>query len=305
MKVFITGVNGFIGSHLAKRMIDEGHTVVGLVKDIIPSEWLTEALKSCVLVRGDIRNISLLKRVLNDYEIECCIHLAAKSIVKLAYRNPIDTFEVNCIGTAKVLEACRQIAVDRVLVQSTDKVYGNQMNATVDSKRIPTEPYGTSKICSDLIAKTYAQNYGMKILITRPCNTYGYDTNNRIIPNTIRSCLRGEAPIIFKNDTSMRQYIYIDDLTSCFAWLICEKTNAGEYLIATEDVKNQEEVVMEILKHFPHLNPKYIEKPEILEIKNQSMEVKTWPPHWEPKVNFEEGIKLTIEKFKKYWNSLE
>jgi len=304
MMILVTGASGFIGSHLCKKLTEKGEKVIAQIHNWVPSKWLSEALRNCIKVRGDIRDFAFLRRIIARYEISRVYHLAAVSIVKTAFRDPINVFDVNVMGTVKLLEACRQIGVKKVIVQSTDKVYGEQENAVVwKTPLIPTEPYGTSKICADVIAQSYTKTYGMNIIITRPCNTYGFDLSNRIVPNTIRACLRGQSPIIYKNDKSKRQYIYVEDLTSALIYLmehepswITSQLNAVN--IATEDILDQEQVVLKILEFFPELEPRYVEKPRLKEIKSQSMIPSDFG--WKPKYSFGEGIELTIGKFKRY-----
>ena len=298
--IFITGIQGFIGSHLAKKMREEGHKVIGLVRDYHSTKWLKEALKGSIRVRGDVTNFRILKRALNQYQIDWCIHLAAMSIVKTAHRDPIGTFSTNVMGTVKLLEACRQLEIKKLVIQSTDKVYGNLMDATTSSPLKPTEIYGTSKCCIDFAAQTFIETYGMSIAISRMCNVYGFDKENRIIPNTIRNCLHNQSPVIFKNDTSKRQYIHINDACAALKFLSENDWTKGVYNIATNNILNQEEVVLKILKFFPALKPRYIEKPKLKQIESQSMHPTTYPPYWEPKVTFEEGIKQTIDDFRRY-----
>lgn len=296
MSVLITGASGFVGSHLARYLIGQGEKVVSLVHDSFSwNRWVKESLKSTIKVKGDIRDLNFLKRVLSHYEITTVYHLAALSIVKHAWKDPVNTFDVNVLGTVKLLEACRQLNVEKILVQSTDKVYGNKIDAQIGSPLIPTEPYGSSKICTDIAAQTYALTYDMNITIVRPCNIYGYDWNNRIIPNTIRACLRKESPTIFKNDRSKRQYIYIQDVLDALKYL-STKEYLGKYNVASEAILDQEEVVLKILSFFPSLKPRYIEKGEMYEIKSQSMKTSLWKLQF----SFEEGIKRTIETFREY-----
>jgi len=299
MVVLVTGSTGFIGSHLVKRLREEGEKVVSLIHDCpVWTKWLENSMKHTIKVHGDIRDFHFLKRVISHYEISHVFHLAAMSIVKHAYKDPINTYDINVMGTVKLLEACRQLDVEWVLVQTTDKIFGNQRGANVDSKYIPTEPYGTSKICCDVIARSFAETYGMNIVITRCCNVYGYDWNNRIIPNTIKACLRGESPIIYKNDKSERQYIYIDDVIDSFIKLFRGECRVSTNMvnIATPEVLTQEEVVLKILEFFPGLKPRYVEKPGIKQIKSQSM-IPTLPLEYTP---FDDGIQYTIHAFKKY-----
>jgi len=296
MTVLITGATGFIGSHLVKEYVKLGKKVVAMVHDTpVWTKWLTEALDGAIIVQGDVRDYHFLMRVINQYSVDTVIHLAAQSIVKKAYNDPVNTYDINVMGTVKVLEACRQLDVEKVLVQSTDKVYGEQEWAATFSYLFPTEPYGTSKICADVIAQSYIKTYDMNILIPRCCNVYGLDFNNRIIPNTIRACLRGQSPVIYKNSKAKRQFIYIDDVVNTIIFLL-EINHTGVTNIATPEVFTQEEVVLKILKHFPNIKPKYVEKPPIKEIEVQSM-IPNFPSQY---TSFDEGIALTIDAFRKY-----
>jgi len=297
MVSLVTGANGFIGSHLAAKLVEKGEKVVALFRDCLPTKWLKEALKPCIRVRGDILNIKLLKRVMVQYRVDTVYHLAARAIVSQALINPVEALETNILGTANVLEAARQVGVNRVLVMSTDKVYGEAYSVTGRAPLKPTGIYETSKACADFIAQSYMKTYGMEVVIPRACNAYGYDLNPRIIPNTIMACLRGKSPIIYKNVTGERQYIYIDDLTDALIRL-AEGPFKGPYNVCTDDVLTQKQVVETILKFFPDIKPKLVEKRGIPEIPGQSMVLSSFG--WKPKFSFEEGIKLTIEKFKRY-----
>jgi len=297
MTVLVTGATGFIGSHLVREYSKLGEKVVAVVHDNpVWTKWLTEALSGAVLVQGDVRDFRFLMRVINQYSVDTVVHLAAQAIVKRAHRDPINTYDINVMGTVKVLEACRQLGVERILVQSSDKVYGNQMGATKNSRLLPTEPYGTSKICADMIAQSYAETYGMHVLIVRCCNVYGYDPfNSRIIPNTIKACLRGESPIIYKGHKGLRQYVYVQDVVDTMISLL-ELGKEGVVHIGTLDIFDQETVVKKILRFFPDIKPRYVEAPKLKEIRSQSLV----PDYPEKPTPFEEGIRETILTFKKY-----
>lgn len=298
MTVLVTGASGFIGSHLVKRLTDDDEKVVSLVHDSpVWTRWLKESVKPTIKVHGDIRDSHFLRRVLNQYEVDKVYHLAAQSIVKRAYKDPVNTFDINVMGTVKLLEACRQLDVEKMIIQSTDKIYGNQIDATLESPLRATEPYGSSKIAADVAAQTFAETYGMNIVISRSCNCYGYDLANRIVSNTVRSCLRGESPVIYKDDKSERQYIYVKDLVDALKHLM-DHTVPGICNICTSDVLNQEEVVLKILECFPQLKPRYVEKPDIKQIRSQSMTPVLL--NWGPRYSFKEGIGLTIVTFRTY-----
>jgi len=299
----ITGISGFIGSNLAKRLQNKCN-VVGIVRDFVPKNPLKLlGVEEVTLVRGDVRNFRLLTRVLSTYDIDTVFHLAAQSEVKKALKDPISTFESNVMGTVNVLEACRIIGgVERILFTSTDKIYGEGLSASEDDPLRPKEIYGASKACGDIIAQTYIEAYGLAIFITRACNVYGPgDLHSRIIPNTIRACLKGESPIIFENYKGVREYLYVDDLIDAFLMLIEDPLLSGGVCnIGSGEVKGQEEVVLEILKHFPNLKPEYVDYPgKVTEIEEQSLNTRRIRMlGWEPRVSFEEGIRRTVEWWK-------
>ena len=307
MRILVTGATGLIGSHLAKKLTDEGNEVVVFYRDIVPSIWYDEALEKCVNVQGDVRNLGLLKRVLNEYAIEHIYHLAGETIVGRAFRDPINTFETNIIGTLNVLEASRQFDVKQILVQNTDKVYGERINAREDDCLVPMEPYNTSKICQDYLARSYIETYGMRITLPRSCNVYGYDMSSRIIPNTIRSCLRGNPPVLFTGEEeTVRQYIHVSDVCNAAVFLM-GKGWVGPINVATDDVLTQAQVIKCICKYFGMREQPVRRQGSFKQILKQSMDwSKIKALGWKPQITFEDGIKITIEAFKRYrkdWDS--
>jgi len=302
VRVFVTGGSGFIGSHLVNELKRENDVVV-LVRDI-PSplstwgKWISDVLQGCTIVLGDVLNSRLLRRVLAEYHVEYVYHLAAQAVVSTALKDPFGTFQTNILGTVNVLEACRQVGADKVLVMSTDKVYGNRMKAVEKDPLVSAGIYETSKACQDLVAQAFQEAYDMDVLIARACNCYGFDFAPRIVSNTVRACLRGETPIIFEGEKTLRQYIYVVDLCDALIHLMKHAPYKGVYNIATPDIMSQEQVVRTILKFFPNLKPKYTKREPVKEIQSQSMVSSQFG--WKPKYSFEEGIKETIERFRKW-----
>jgi len=302
MKIFVTGGSGFIGSHLVNQLKRE-HEVIVLIRDI-PTQlspwgkWSYEMLQGCTIVLGDILNQRLLRRALAEYRVEQIYHLAAQAVVSTALKDPFGTFQTNVLGTVNVLETCRQVGVDRVLVMSTDKIYGNRMNAIETDPLVSTGIYETSKASQDLVAQAFQSVYGMNIVIPRACNCYGFDFAPRIVSNTIRACLRGEQPIIFEGEKTLRQYIYVEDLCDALVHLMSHAPYKGIYNIATPDLFTQEGVVNIILYFFPDLRPKYVKREMTREIHSQSMVCSGFD--WKPKFTFEEGIRKTMEQFRKW-----
>jgi CDP-glucose 4,6-dehydratase len=230
--VLITGATGLVGSWLLKRLAGAGADVLCLVRDWVPQSEAarTHLLDRVRVIRGDVRDRTLLERALGEYEIDTVFHLAAQAIVGIANRNPISTFETNIQGTWNVLEACRRSpGVASVVIASSDKAYGDQRTLpyTEDAPLQGQHPYDVSKSCADLIAGTYAKTYGLPVAITRCGNFYGGgDLNwNRIVPGTIRSVIRGERPVIRSDGQYIRDYFYVEDGAAAYM-LLAEQLHA-------------------------------------------------------------------------------
>ncbi len=223
---FVTGGTGLVGSWLVRRLVQAGADVVCLVRDWVPQSDLVRSRKieQVTVVRGDVRDRDLLERALGEYEINTVIHLAAQTIVTIANRNPISTFETNITGTWNLLEACRRSPrIGQVVIASSDKAYGDQETLPYD-ERTPLQgqhPYDVSKSAADLIAHMYAVSFDLPVVVTRCGNFYGGgDLNwNRIVPGTIRSVLRGQRPVIRSDGNFIRDYFYVEDGAAAYMLL--------------------------------------------------------------------------------------
>src|SRR3984893_12747892 len=170
--VFVAGRTGIVGGWLVRRLLDAGADLVCLVRDWVPkSEFVRGQLVDQVkVVRGDVNAQPLLERTLGEYEIDTIIHLAAQTIVGIANRNPVSTFETNIAGTWALLEACRRSpTVKQIVIASSDKAYGNHelLPYTESMPLAGRHPYDVSKSAGDLIAQSYAATYGMPVVVTR------------------------------------------------------------------------------------------------------------------------------------------
>jgi CDP-glucose 4,6-dehydratase len=234
---FVSGATGLVGSWLVRRLLEAGAEVVCLVRDWAPqSELVRSGLIDRVrVVRGDVCDQALLERALGEYEIDTVMHLAAQTIVTIANRNPISTFEANIAGTWALLEACRRSpAAKQIIVASSDKAYGDHeiLPYSEDTALQGRHPYDVSKSCADLIAQSYATTYRLPVAITRCGNFYGGgDLNwNRIVPGTIRSIVRGQPPIIRSDGQFVRDYFYVEDGAAAYM-LLAERLAADRTLI--------------------------------------------------------------------------
>ncbi len=305
----VTGATGLLGGWLTSRLLESEASVVCLVRDWVPRSLLLSGDLSTkvTLVRGDVCDQTLLERVLGEYEIDTVMHLAAQSIVPIANRNPISTFQTNVAGTWSMLEASRRSpTVKQIVYASSDKAYG-------DGDRLPYDestplrgrhPYDVSKSCGDLIAQSYAATYGLPVAITRCGNFFGGgDLNwNRIVPGTIRAALRGDRPSIRSDGTLIRDYFYVEDGAAAYM-LLAERLASDATLrgVAFNFSNELQLAVSEIVERILTLMRKDMEfearNDASNEISHQYLTAARARERlgWAPLYSLEEGLRRTID----------
>ena len=315
----VTGATGLVGGWLVRRLIQSGADVVCLVRDWVPQSELVRArlIEQVKVVRGDVREQAEMERVLGEYEIDTVIHLAAQTIVGIANRNPVSTFETNVAGTWSILEACRRSpSVKQIVIASSDKAYGEHeiLPYTEDAPLKGRHPYDASKSCADLIAQTYAATYDLPVAITRCGNFYGGgDLNwNRIVPGTIRSVLRKQRPVIRSDGHYVRDYFYAED--GALANMILAEKLAQNPDLRGEAFNFSNEIqvtVIEVVRHILALMNSELE-PDIRseatnEIPHQylSAEKARRVLGWRPGFTLETGLGQTIEWYKDFLGTSE
>ena len=313
-RVFVTGASGLVGGWLVEALLKEGADVVILLRDWVPGSRLlaSELLKKTSVVRGDLSDSRNLERILAEYEIKSVIHLAAQTIVPIANKNPLSTFESNIAGTWDLLEACRHVkSIESVVVASSDKAYGDVPNLPYkeDMPLSAVYPYDVSKACADMISFSYAQTFDLPVAITRCGNFFGGgDLNwNRIIPGTIRAVVRGKSPIIRSDGTLIRDYIYVEDAVSAYMTLTkslsLDPSLKGEaFNFSNETQRTVLDLTKTIIKILVSSLKPIIQGKNYGEIQAQYLDSSkaTARLGWKPKYGIEEGLKKTISWYKNY-----
>ena len=310
----VTGATGLVGGWLVRQLLAAGAHVICLVRDWVPQSELVRAgmIDQVASVRGDLRDQALLERVLGEYEVATVMHLAAQTIVGIANRNPISTFETNIQGTWALLEACRRSPlVKQIILASSDKAYGDHLTLPYD-EQTPLQgrhPYDVSKSCGDLIGTSYAVTYGLPVAITRCGNFYGGgDLNwNRIVPGTIRSVLRGQRPIVRSDGQYVRDYFYVEDGATAYMRL-------AEALAATPELRGEafnfsnelQVTVLDIVRQILRLMASDLD-PDVRneatnEIRHQYLDSSKARQmlSWQPLFSLEEGLQRTIAWYRAF-----
>ncbi len=312
---FVTGATGLVGSWLVRRLVASGADVICLVRDWVPQSELVRSgwIERVKVVRGDVRDRDILERAMGEFEIDTVFHLAAQTIVTIANRNPISTFESNVAGTWKLMEACRRSPkVKQIVIASSDKAYGDQEKLPY-SEETPLRglhPYDVSKSCADLIAHTYAVSYNLPVTITRCGNFYGGgDFNwNRIIPGTIRSILRGHNPVIRSDGKYVRDYFYVEDGAAAnmhlAEYLAKNPTLKGEAFNFSNEIQMTVSQIVEKILSLMGSNLQVDIRNEVSnEILHQylSAEKARTQLGWKPFFDLEQGLEQTVEWYKDYF----
>lgn len=313
-RVFITGCTGFLGSWLTAALLERGAAVIGLVRAREPESQLvrTGLIGRIDQVTGELLDYDLLKRTLVEKEIDTIFHLAGQTIVGIANREPVATFEINIRGTWLLLEAVRQTpSVRGVVVASSEKAYGEQANLPY-LEEFPLQgrhPYEVSKSCADLIAQSFAHTFGLAIAVTRCSNLFGGGdlSWNRLIPGTIQSVLSGEKPVIRSDGSFRRDYLYVADAVRGYLMLAEKLTEPGvrgePFNLGSGCAVSALEVVRTIvaLSGNPKLEPVILN-----EVKNEILDEYLSPEKakraigWRPQYTLAGGLKETMAWYKAY-----
>ncbi|MDJ0949920.1 MAG: SDR family NAD(P)-dependent oxidoreductase [Alphaproteobacteria bacterium] len=222
--VLVTGADGFIGSHLAERLVTEGAQVTALALynafdshgwlDSLPEDSRTQMR----LVRGDLRDVGFTLRLVEGHDL--VFHLAALIAIPHSYAAPQSYVDVNVTGTLNVLEAARAAGVERTVHTSTSEVYGTAQVTpiTEDHPLQGQSPYAASKIGADMMAEAYARSFDLPVVILRPFNTYGPRQSERaVISSVIRQALDPACDAIRVGDLSpQRDFTYVSDTVEAF-----------------------------------------------------------------------------------------
>lgn len=312
-RVLVTGYEGFLGSWLTKAFIKEGANVTGLdliykrPKSILMPEGLHSLMKC---IKGDISDLSLIKHTIKKYKPEIIFHLAAEAIVIKANKNPIKTFKSNIQGTWNILEACRDNKdIECLVIASSDKAYGTQkiLPYTENTPLCGKHPYDVSKSCADLLAIAYYNTYKVPLCVTRCGNIYGPGDLNfsRIVPDTIKSLIKGKELIIRSDGKFTRDYVYVEDIVNGYM-VLAEKIKKLKLYGEAFNFSNEKPItVLDLFKSTVRVYGRKTIKLKILnkakdEIRHQYLSAKKAKKvlGWSPKHTLKDGLKKTLEWYK-------
>tara|TARA_Y100000816_G_scaffold191411_1_gene139495 strand:- start:1969 stop:2964 length:996 start_codon:yes stop_codon:yes gene_type:complete len=237
MKIFLTGSEGFIGSHLAEKLVKNGHDLTCLVLYNSFNSWgwldkINEKVKKDIrIITGDIRDEFAINKILKK-NTEVIINLAALIGIPYSYRSPKSYFETNSIGLMNILNSSINSNVQKIIHVSTSEVYGTPKYLPIDEKHLVAaqSPYAASKIAADQIALSYHKSFNVPVSILRPFNTFGPRQSLRAIIPTIVTQALNKKIIKLGSTYPTRDLTYIDDTTDAFIAALNKKKDIGEII---------------------------------------------------------------------------
>jgi NAD dependent epimerase/dehydratase len=310
-KILVTGADGFIGSHLTEYLVDNGYSVKAFVyyNSFNSWGWLDtfpkEKLQNIEIFTGDIRDPNGVRNAMRDVQV--VFHLAALIAIPYSYYSPDSYVDTNIKGTLNVLQAARDLSIEKVLVTSTSEVYGTARYVPIDENhpRQGQSPYSATKIGADSIAESFYRSFKTPVTIVRPFNTYGPRQSARaVIPTIITQLLNGVNRIKLGSLEPTRDLVYVKDTARGFYEIAkCDELTGHEINIATQ----QEISIGELAKTLIRLiNPDAKVVTDINRLRPQNSEVERLMGSnyklkeytgWQPETDLKTGLMQTIEWF--------
>lgn len=310
--VLVTGADGFIGSHLVERLLEEGCKIKAFCYynsfnswgwlDVFPKELLSQI----VVFTGDVRDSNGVRTAMKDVDV--VFHLAALIAIPFSYHSPDSYLDTNIKGTLNIVQAAKDLGVERVLITSTSEVYGTAQYIPIDEKhpRQPQSPYSASKIGADCLAESFYRSFNVPLTIVRPFNTYGPRQSARaVIPTIITQLLSGKEEIQLGDRRPTRDLVFVKDTVEGFVQIAKTKSLIGEDCnIATQSEISVSDLAQELIDQ---LNPNARivadetrlrpEKSEVFRLYGSNEKILKHTA-WKQQYTLEKGLAETIEWFK-------
>ncbi len=322
MRILITGVSGFIGTHLADKFVAEGHEVYGTTWEQIGSiDVLPETLEKLNVTRVDIRDFFAVRRAMKKAQPDKIFHLAAQSYPAVSWTFANETFHTNVVGTSNLFEAVRETGTNpTIIVACSSAQYGKiffdpkYIPVKEDAPFLPLHPYGVSKIATDLMAYQYFENFGLKNIRVRIFNATGPRKEGDVLGDFTTQVAKIEAglqePIIkVGNLETQREINDIRDYTEAF-WLLSEKGKYGEaYNLCSSKVYKIKDLLDKVLAQSSKkiqivVDPEKLRHTDEPIITGDNTKIKT-ELGWQPKYTIEQTVQASLEHWRRKFRVLK
>ncbi|MBI5145311.1 MAG: GDP-mannose 4,6-dehydratase [Candidatus Omnitrophica bacterium] len=317
MKILITGITGFVGSHLAEYIVNlkEKHEIFGICRWRSPRDNLSKIYNKITLVEGDLLDLSSLIRHIEAIKPEVIFHLAAQSYVLTSFNSPLQTLSTNVLGTANLLEAVRITGIDPIVhICSSSEVYGQVSEADIPIKETcsfkPASPYAVSKVAEDMLALQYWLSYKIRTIRTRMFTHTGPKRGDIFAMSFFaKQAAAGELglqePVIYVgNLKSVRTFCDVRDAVRAY-WIMINKCRAGEVYniggIRTMTIKEALDIMLSFSKKKFKIkvDPRLI-RPSDVTLQIPCIDKFKNETGWEPQIPLEKTLKDLLD----YWRDM-
>lgn len=313
-KVLVTGAGGFIGSHLAEKLVEAGAEVTALAHYNALNSWGNlelvpkGKLGGMKVVLGDISDPFFVRQLVAGHDI--VFHLAALIGIPYSYVAPQQYVAVNIQGTVNVLEACRGEGVQKLVQTSTSETYGTAIYTPIDEKH-PLQgqsPYSASKIAADMMAESYYRSFGLPVATCRPFNTFGPRQSARaVIPTMILQLLEGGASVKLGSLEPYRDFNFVADTVDGFLAVAASESTVGEVVNIgsgrTVTIRQVWEQLLAITGASPTVDCEADrvrpEKSEVMKLQADAGKASRLTG-WQSSRTLEEGLRSTVKWFSEY-----
>ena len=315
MKFFVSGADGFIGSHLVEELVARGHRVTALAQynSFNSIGWLAsiseQAKASVDVVLGDVRDAGFMHNAIAGHSHVA--HLAALIAIPFSYTSPASYVQTNVEGTLNVLESCRRNGVERLIHTSTSEVYGTAQYVPIDEAHpvIGQSPYSASKIGADQLAHSYWSSFGVPVVTLRPFNTYGPRQSQRAFIPSVAVQLLAEVPRINLGSLSpTRDLTFVSDTARGFADVLLSDSGVGQTFNMGSgfevSMRQVFDTLCEIAGSFPEValdaervRPEASEVERLLSDSSKISETFGWEPKYGHQKGLRRGLEATYEWF--------
>ncbi len=315
MKVFVTGADGFIGSHLVESLVDAGYEVTALClyNSFGSYGWLEnipkEKKENLNILLGDVRDPISIKDGMKGSEI--VFHLAALIAIPYSYLAPSSYVDTNIKGTLNVLQTARELDVPRVIHTSTSETYGSAQYVPIDEKHplVAQSPYAASKIGADQMALSYWKTFSLPVTILRPFNTYGPRQSNRaVIPQIITQIAQKKSELKLGSLSPTRDFNFVKDTCEAFIATANSSKTIGEVINSASNfeisVGETAELISKMMNssiniesELERIRPEKSEVNRLYGCNEKIFSLTDWDPKYAGIDGFVKGLEKTIDWF--------
>ena len=317
-KILVTGGAGFMGSYFIKYLISK-HPYIEIINlDALTYAGNLDNLDNLVdngrytFIKGDITDIDLIDKTVQDNNIELIVNFAAETHVDNSIQSPLKAVNTNVMGVASILEVVRKYNIELLQI-STDEVFGTTDTGsfTEQSSFAPNSPYSAAKAGGDLLCRAYNETYGTKVIVTHSCNVMGPNQYpEKLIPLAITNLMENKKIPLYGDGLNVREWIYVEDHSRAIEYIIENGTQGEVYNIGTGYEITNLDLITKLLNNFglDIDSIEYVTDRPAHDRRYSIDSTKLRNLGWAPYFDFDNAIRKTIDwytKNQKWWQSLK